>query len=144
MKAISNEKRKMLPDWHDLADPEMIEWCARLNAILGAETLQSCSGHKVGDVGKCEGVYRYEANGHLWLACDWITRKVAFDLARIATMEQVRLIFFPEGNAVWDLVFAGNNKGLLDESMSEIVRVLCAASEKMRLGQASISIQARL
>jgi len=118
-------------DWHALADPEMIPWCARLNAIPGIETRQSCSGHKVGDVSKCEGLYRYESNGQLWLVCDWLDDETAIALSRIATIDLVRLIFFPDGERVWDLSFAGKNKGLLDKSMSEIVCVLQAACEEM-------------
>jgi hypothetical protein len=116
-------------EWHSLADPEMIPWCAKLNSIPGIETLQSCSGHKTGDRSKCEGIYRYETNGQLWFVCDWITREIAFDLAEISTMEQVRMIFFPDGNAVWDLTFQGKNKGVLDESMTSIIKILSLAYE---------------
>lgn len=111
-------------EWHELADAEMIGWCAKLNAIQGIKTYQSCSGHKVGDVGKAEGLYRYEAPGNLWFTCDWMTPEIAFDLARISTVERVRLIFFPEGKAMWDLTFAGKNKDCLDKSMKLILQTL--------------------
>ena len=120
----------MTLDWHELADPEMISWCAKLNAIPGIETRQSCSGHKIGETSKCEGLYRYEASGSLWLVCDWITQEVAFQLAKIPTMEQVRLIFFSwDDDAVWDITFKGKNRDCLDESMESIVKVLSSASE---------------
>ena len=118
-------------EWHILADPEMIYWCTRLNAIPGIETRQSCSGHKIGDAGKAEGLYRYEASGGLWFVCDWMTPEVAFDLAKVPTMEQVRLIFFPEGDAVWDLSFAGKNEDCLDESMKAVIQILSRQSERI-------------
>lgn len=114
----------MKEEWHELADPEMILWCAQLNAIPGIETRQSCSGHRVGDVSKCEGLYHYEANACLWFVCGWLTKEAAFNLARIPTMERVRLIFFPYGEAVWDLSFAGKNKDCLERSMADILFVL--------------------
>lgn len=118
-------------EWHKLADPEMIYWCARLNAIPGIETRQSCSGHKIGDVGKAEGLYKYEASGSLWFFCDWLTPKIAFDLASISTMERVQLIFFSDvDTAIWDLSFAGKNKDCLDESMEAIMQIL----SKYKLG----------
>ena len=114
--------------WHELADVEMIDWCARLNAIPGVETRQSCSGHRVGDVGKAEGLYAYETNGTLWFICSWMTPDVAFALARIPTMDRVELIFFPDGDAVWDLSFAGKNKNCLAISMGAILQILSTQS----------------
>lgn len=111
-------------EWHKLADPEMIGWCAKLNVIPGIETRQSCSGHKVGDIGKAEGVWGYETNGNVWFICDWITPEIAFVLAKIPTMDRVRLLFFPDGDAIWDLSFAGKNKDSLDVSMQAILEVL--------------------
>lgn len=111
-------------DWHDLADSEMIYWCDKLNAILGMETRQSCSGHKKGDIGKAEGIWGYETNANLWFVCDWITDDIALRFAKVPTMERVYKMYRPDGEMIWDLHFAGNNKGKLDESMRAILETL--------------------
>lgn len=97
-------------------DPDMICWCDHLNAIPGVCTLQSCAGHGPEDSG---GGMK---SGHLWLLLDeamsdaFDTR--ALDLAsETEHIERVSRIYSPWGQEVTSIVFAGNERGLLAESM---------------------------
>lgn len=90
-------------------DPEIFEWCDRINALPGICTLQSCCGHIHPDGGM--------SSGNLWL---WFSEpvSVAFDrhameLARqpCCRDERVRRIYHDNGQEIADLTFKGMERG---------------------------------
>ena len=130
------EKRKRLRLWRrrccaprppgDLGgrgfpDADIIPWCARLNAIAGVCTLQSCAGH--GRVGPRGG--RVNMAAHLWLKLDrrmnrWFDRRV-FILAHAPTIECIARRYLPGEGEIVEIVFHGNERGQLARSMQTIV-----------------------
>lgn len=122
------EKRRTLVQWRRLhrtagkgpgvPDPDMVEWCAQLNAIPGVCTVQSCAGHgRPGSV---------DSSGHVWVRLS-APMSAAFDAhaLRLAAstnlIEQVTRIYAPWGQEVASIAFAGNERGLLADSMRLIV-----------------------
>lgn len=98
-------------------DPAILPWCDRLNALRGICTLQSCAGHRHNDGSL--------SSGHLWL---WLSPDVArafrtraFQLAkRSPPIERVYTLYADWGQEIADVRFAGNERGLLAESMELI------------------------
>jgi hypothetical protein len=93
-----------------------VPWCDRLNALPGVCTVQSCAGHTPEETG---GGFR---SGHVWLLLDE-EMSTAFDTramelaAQEEHIERVSRIYAPWGQEVTSITFAGNERGLLDESM---------------------------
>lgn len=96
-------------------DAAVVPWCARLNAIQGVCTLQSCAGH-------IENGYLH--SGHIWLWLDqaksveWDRR--AYELAAARTIERVTRIYSSWGQEVHCVEFQGEERGCLAESMKMI------------------------
>jgi len=109
-------------------DPEIIPWCDLLNEIPGVCTLQSCAGHGPEDSG---GAMR---SGHLWLLLD-AEMSAAFDarawelVADSEHIERASRIYSPWGQEVTNIVFAGNERGMLDESMQLVLDFLASLRE---------------
>ena len=99
-------------------DSDMYGFCDWLNEYPGVYTLQSCAGH----VGyKNQGEY----SGNLWV---YLPKRYSKKMRKRATslvyppIEYVRLLFRPSGE-IWDIGFAGNNCGRLEESLRTLKRV---------------------
>ncbi len=125
------EKRRTLVEWRrahasagegpGFPDPDMVAWCAKLNAIPGICTVQSCAGHgRPGSV---------DSSGHMWLRLS-APMSAAFDAhaLRLAAstdlIEHVTRVYTPWGKEVATITFAGNERGLLADSMQLIVSFL--------------------
>ncbi len=124
------EKQKEIAEWEALCrarpsaigdvggrgfpDPDMIPWCAALNAIPGVCTVQSCAGH-----GTQASV---QDSAHLWLRFDG-AMSTAFDaeaytLAADERIEQVSRVYSSCGKEIASITFAGNERDSLNESMT--------------------------
>jgi hypothetical protein len=137
------KKTLILPeDGHGLGgrgypDPEIIPWCDLLNEIPGVCTLQSCAGHAPED---CGGAMR---SGHLWLLLDEKMSAAfnarAWELVTAAEhIERASRIYSPWGQEVTNIVFAGNERGMLDESMQLVLDFFASLREDLaRLDRAS-------
>lgn len=100
-------------------DPEIIQWCERINALPEVCTLQSCAGHERNGV---------RDSGHLWL---WFSpRKAlafwqrAFELARSTEIERISTIYQPWGQEVVLIEFRGAPDGQLESSGQKILAFL--------------------
>ena len=120
-------KRRELARWKGLRlsagtksgdpDPDIYPLCDRLNALPGVCTLQSCAGHRNGNV---------LDSGHLWL---WLDRRTAerFDrnawaLAAFPTIERVARFYSPSGQEITVIEFQGNERGALATS-ADVIRL---------------------
>jgi hypothetical protein len=101
-------------------DPEMIPWCAKLNAIRGVCTLQSCAGHRsVHD-------NSIASPGKLWIRLDPVVSALfdtqAFRLsAKVGHIEEVARLYASWGKEIASITFAGNERDSLNDSMRLIV-----------------------
>jgi hypothetical protein len=101
-------------------DDAIFPLCAELNAMPGICTLQSCAGHPATER---EHVY----SGQLWLWLDrptfWWFVQNAPQLTRCRPLiEYVEILFGRDGNrAIVNLMFAGDEQGLLSESSAIIL-----------------------
>ena len=98
-------------------DTDMIPWCDRLNALRGVCTVQSCAGHRYADGTR--------TSGGIWLRLDCARAEAfclgAFELAkRTPHIERVSMRYASWGQEIVIIDFAGNEHGLLAESL-EIV-----------------------
>jgi len=102
------------PGGRGFPDPDILPWCDKLNALPGVCTLQSCAGHRHQDGSL--------SSGQLWL---WLSPDVAhafharaFELARQSPpIERLYTLYADWGQEIADVRFAGNERGLLAESM---------------------------
>ena len=105
-----------------LPDPDMIEWCAKINKLPGIVTTQSCAGHfRAG---------RWHRLAVLWL---WATKEVldqfddlAMELAAEPRIDSVSRRYTQWGVEQIELVFWGNNESTvrLNSSMLTIMKYL--------------------
>ena len=109
----------------------MVARCAKLNAIPGVCTVQSCAGH-----GNPSSV---ESPGHVWVRLDR-AMSAAFDAkalelaAHTKLIERVARIYAPWGQEVASITFAGNERGLLTDSMRLIVTFFRSLAEEIAAG----------
>ncbi len=114
----------------ELADVEILPYCDALNTLPGVCTLQSCAGHRSGEVSASapEGTRdQYSVRpACLWLWLDEKTARrfyeCAAELGGHPLMEHVAVRFQPYGQQVVEIFFAGNDRGpgYLDSSMRVI------------------------
>lgn len=97
-------------------DPEVILWCEKLNGLPGICTVQSCSGHKLGD--------SHLQSGHFWIRLDEKMSaafdEAAFELAAQEGIERVGKFYSEWGEEITDLTFAGLERDSLPQSMQTI------------------------
>lgn len=116
----------------ELADAAILPYCDALNALPGVCTLQSCAGHRPGEVSAAapEGTRDQWSvrSAHLWLWLDERTANTfyysAWWLSKNTLMESVSVRFQPYGRQIVELYFAGNDRGsgYLDSSMQIILK----------------------
>lgn len=137
-----DEKRAEMSEWESLCgarrsdlgdaggrgfpDPDMIPWCATVNAIPGICTVQSCAGHV--------SVEGYLSSARLWLRFNH-TMSAAFDaeafrLSNAARIEEVSRVYTSWGKEIASITFAGNERDSLNESMALIVAFLQSLGER--------------
>jgi hypothetical protein len=102
-------------------DPEIFEWCDRVNALPGVCTLQSCAGHK-----HPEG---HTWNGQLWLWLDAPTSRAfngrAYRLVHHwPLIERVNRMYHDDGREIADVIFRGAGTGQLETSMAVLLGFL--------------------
>lgn len=106
---------------HGYPDREMVTWCARLNAINGVCTTQSCAGHRMA----ADHVYCGEVWLHLSASMTVAFRRRAFELwKRPDLIERVFTIYGDWGAEITSIQFKGAGDELLDESMAFICEFL--------------------
>ncbi len=108
-------------------DTDMASWCFRLNAIPGVCTIQSCAGHRSGDLFH---------SGHLWIRLNDLVSQVfdahALELAsNCPPIEQVARLYMSDGQEVAAITFQGNERGSLVVSMG----LICSFFEKITAGR---------
>jgi hypothetical protein len=106
-------------------DPDILPWCDRLNALPGVCTLQSCAGHEYSDGS--------HSSGQLWICLSPAMargfRERVFDLAQHSPpIERVYTLYAAWGQEIVDVRFAGNECGLLAESMELVVEFFSGLS----------------
>ena len=129
----SAEKRAVLKNWRrtlgqpapegdqpgrGFPDADVIPWCGRLNAIPGVCTIQSCAGHRNDD-----GTL---TTAGVWIRLDEKRAKAfharAFELAAQAPhIERVAVVYTSWGQEIATIDFAGNERGLLADSLEILV-----------------------
>jgi tRNA(Phe) wybutosine-synthesizing methylase Tyw3 len=129
-------KRRILTDWErrkrtapsreskdvggsGRVDPDVVPWCDLINRIPGICTIQSCAGHRSG---------KFMHSGHLWLRLSKkksasFDRK-AFELSSWNEIESVSRVYSSQGQEITVIAFAGNERGLFDQSMRLVHRFL--------------------
>jgi len=117
-----------------LADEAIMQYCDALNALPGVCTLQSCAGHRPGEIsaGAPAGTrdQQLERTAHLWLWLDERTADTfyysAWRLSEHPCMEYVAIRFQPYGRQLVELIFHGNDcgPGHLASSMKVIIKFL--------------------
>ena len=123
----AGEKTRRLAEWESLRsqplpdgdcggrgypDPDIFPLCDYLNALPGVCTLQSCAGHR-----SREGLI---SSAHLWLKLDRTSarrfKKNAFVLAGDDHIERLGLSYMPDEGEVVEIIFKGNERGMLVDS----------------------------
>lgn len=98
-------------------DPDMIPWCAKLNAIPEVCTVQSCAGHGSGRT--------VVSPGHLWLrlgpSMDAAFDRAAFRLSAHPCIERVARVYTAWGEEITSITFAGNERNLLAKSLHAVL-----------------------
>lgn len=127
---------------HGYPDPEIFEWCDKINTIEGVCTLQSCAGHRCSQALHCAHCGAYTAggvgawpehawSGQLWLWLDEVQSRMfhehALELAAHPLIEKVSVFYHVEGKEIVDIVFKGTDQ--LDASMTIISQFLRNPSE---------------
>ena len=117
-----------------LADKAMVPYCDALNDLPGVCTLQSCAGHRPGEISAGAPVgtrdQQTARTAHLWLWLDERTADTfyysAWRLSEHPCMEHVAIRFQPYGQQLVELIFHGNDcgPGHLNSSMQVILKFL--------------------
>ncbi len=107
-------------DERGFPDPPIIEWVRTINGLDGICTAQSCAGHR-----RTDGTL---ISGHLWLrfSRDVAARfdDMAMSLAAQSGIEQVSRLYTSWGTEVAAVVFHGNERNGLEQSMRVVVGFL--------------------
>lgn len=103
----------------DLLDPGLRSWLDRINALPGLVTVQSCGGHRKGEL---------MTSGHLWVRMtkEATSRfeEMALELAAYDCIEDVGRHYKSWGQEVVEIIFQGAERGRLHESQQVIADAL--------------------
>lgn len=117
------------PGGYGYPDADMVPLVARINAMPGICTLQSCAGHR--------NAPDHFYSGRLWLrfsaAVSRAFERRAFVLASTSGIEMVRKIYFPPEYEVIDITFVGNEQGKLAENIEKIIDFLAGLAMYVHL-----------